>query len=372
MNPQELPAARVKCLVVDDVADNLFAMAALLQNDAVEVLTAQSGRQALELLLVNQFALALLDVQMPQMDGFELAELMRSSERTRQVPIIFLTAGTREPQRLFKGYEAGAVDFLFKPIEPWLLENKCRVFFDLYRSREQLARELRERTETLRLNELFAAVLAHDLRDPLNAMTNSAALLERTATTDMGRTAARRIGAAGHAMSRMIGDVLDLSRARLGGGLQMQPAATGLRPVLERVLDQQRTIHPDATITLDCEADLCGVWDADRLAQAVANLVGNALTHGTPNGAVQVDAAAAGAGQVRVSVSSDGEIAPELLAHVFDPFRSGAQTQAGRRDGLGLGLYIVEQIVLGHRGSVGVAAHHGRTVFHINLPCEVR
>ena len=121
----------VKCLLVDDVEENLLALSALLRRDDVELLEARSGAEALELLLVHDVALALLDVQMPDMDGFELAELMRGSERTRHVPIIFVTAGARDQHRLFKGYEAGAVDFLYKPIEPHILKNKAEVFFQL-------------------------------------------------------------------------------------------------------------------------------------------------------------------------------------------------------------------------------------------------
>ena len=156
----------MKCLLVDDLEENLLALAALLQRPDLEILTARSGREALELLLVHDVALAFLDVQMPEMDGFELAELMRGSERTRQVPIIFVTAGARDQHRLFKGYESGAVDFLFKPIEPHILQNKADVFFQLHRHKQQLAHELREKTETLRLNEMLTAVLSHDLRSP--------------------------------------------------------------------------------------------------------------------------------------------------------------------------------------------------------------
>src|ERR1700750_1994353 len=144
----------VKCLLVDDLEENLLALSALLRRDDVEVLTARSGAEALELLLIHDVALAFIDVQMPDMDGFELAELIRGSERTRHVPLIFVTAGARDEHRLFKGYETGAVDFLYKPVDPHLLRNKAAVFFQLYRQRQQLALDLRERTETLRLNEM--------------------------------------------------------------------------------------------------------------------------------------------------------------------------------------------------------------------------
>src|SRR5262245_10673540 len=114
----------IKFLIVDDAPENLVAMEGLLRRDSLELLLARSGSEALELLLKHDVALALLDVQMPVMDGFELAELMRGTARTRNVPIIFITAGARDPQRVFQGYEAGAVDFMFKPIDPHVLRSK--------------------------------------------------------------------------------------------------------------------------------------------------------------------------------------------------------------------------------------------------------
>src|SRR5690606_24751607 len=121
----------VKFLLVDDLEDNLLALSALLRELDVQILTARSGAEALEMLLEHDVALALLDVQMPEMDGFELAELMRGSERTRHVPIIFVTAGVRDAHRHFRGYEAGAVDFLYKPIDPHILRSKAGVFHQL-------------------------------------------------------------------------------------------------------------------------------------------------------------------------------------------------------------------------------------------------
>jgi len=126
------PQIRVKCLLVDDLAANLAALSALMRRDDVELFTARSGVEALDLLLTHDMALAILDVQMPEMDGFQLAEIMRSSERTRHVPIIFVTAGARDPVRIFRGYDQGAVDFLYKPIEPSILLTKAEVFFEIY------------------------------------------------------------------------------------------------------------------------------------------------------------------------------------------------------------------------------------------------
>ncbi len=158
----------VKFLLVDDVEENLAALKALLQRDDLALFAAKSGTEALELLLVHDFALALLDVQMPGMDGFELAELMRGIERTRRVPIIFLTAVATDDRRRFRGYEAGAVDYLLKPVDPHMLKHKVAVFFELERQRQELAAQ----RDSLRVSaEQLAAALgrvqAHGDNSPL-------------------------------------------------------------------------------------------------------------------------------------------------------------------------------------------------------------
>jgi len=135
-----LMADDVTLLLVDDLEENLLAMTALLRRPGLRLLKAHCGEDALELLLANEVALALVDVQMPGMDGFELAELMRGSERTKHVPIVFVTAGAHDRKRLFQGYDSGAVDFLYKPIEPHILTNKVAVFVELFRQRQAIAR----------------------------------------------------------------------------------------------------------------------------------------------------------------------------------------------------------------------------------------
>jgi signal transduction histidine kinase len=361
--------ARVKCLLVDDREENLLALQALLRRDDVEVLLARSGAEALDLLLSHDVALALLDVQMPEMDGFELAELMRGSERTRHVPIIFVTAGPRDQHRLFKGYDAGAVDFLYKPIEPQVLRNKAEVFFQLYSQKQQLQRELTERTETLRLNEMFAAVLGHDLRTPLAAVLASARLLQEVPSEDAVRRAAARILSSGDRMGRMIDDLLDLARARLGGGLAVRKERADLSAVVQRVLPELQGTAPDRVIEVREEGDLSGRFDADRLAQVVSNLVGNAIAHGQPGTPISVRLEGNAREAVRIAVANAGVIAPELLPRVFDPFHREAG-RPGRHDGLGLGLYIAQQIVLAHGGAITVESAEGRTTFAVALPRE--
>jgi two-component system sensor histidine kinase/response regulator len=358
----------IKCLLVDDLRENLLALSALLEDDGIETFAAQSGAEALELLLVHDFALAFLDVQMPDMDGFQLAELMRGSERTRHVPIIFVTAGTREAQRVFKGYESGAVDFIYKPIEPHILKNKAGVFFQLYRQRLRLAQELKDRTETLRLNEMFSALLAHDLRNPLSAILASAQLLKRRSEDPHAQEASARILASGKHMGRLIEDMLDLARARLAGGIVLKREPGDIKALVERVVRECQAASPGRLIETIYSGDFAGHWDAERLAQVASNLIGNALKHGDPTGPVNVQLDGTKQDEVILSVSNRGTIPPELVNHLFDPFRGGQRTP-GRSEGLGLGLYIVFQVVTAHGGGVEVTTGRDeRTVFQVALP----
>ncbi|MBN9219318.1 MAG: response regulator [Mesorhizobium sp.] len=172
------------CLLVDDLEENLLSLEALLRRDNLVVLKARSGDQALELLLRHDVALALVDVQMPGLNGFELAELMRGNERTRRIPIIFVTAGSADGQRRFRGYEAGAVDFIQKPIEPDILRSKADVFFELYRQRQQIAAqrdELAAQAQALeeagRRKDEFLVTLRHDITQHKDARAQQEVLL---------------------------------------------------------------------------------------------------------------------------------------------------------------------------------------------------
>ena len=360
--------APVKCLVVDDLEENLLAMSALLRRDGVEVLTARSGAQALELLLVHEVALALLDVQMPGMDGFELAELIRGTERTRHIPLIFITAGGRDQQRVFRGYEAGAVDFLFKPIEPHVLLSKADVFFQLHRQKQLLARELHERSEALRMNEMFTAVLGHDLRTPLSVITTSAWVVNARSDDPAVRAATHRMVQSSRAMGRMIGDLLDLTRARLGGGIPVSRQACDLATIARHALDECVSTNPAQPVRFEAEGDTTGHWDPDRLAQVASNLIGNAFRHGEAGGAVEVEVDGRDAREVVLVVRNVGTIPPELLPHIFDPFRR--RTESPRSpDGLGLGLYIVREILVAHGGRVVVrSGEGGSTTFRVCMP----
>jgi CheY-like chemotaxis protein len=183
---------QAKLLIVDDLPENLLALEALIKGNDRTVYQASSADQALSLLLEHEFALAILDVQMPGMNGFELAELMRGTEKTKHIPIVFVSAAAREMNYAFKGYESGAVDFLHKPLDTHAVKSKVTVFVELYRQRKALDQQLQalergrqeqqllleqlqvargELERAVRMRDDFMSIVAHEVRTPLNGCT---------------------------------------------------------------------------------------------------------------------------------------------------------------------------------------------------------
>jgi len=333
---------------------------ALLQSPDVELLTARSGSEALELLLVHEVAIALLDIQMPEMDGFELAQLIRGMERTRQIPIVFITAASRDQQRLFEGYSLGAVDFLYKPVEAHILRSKVEVFVQLHRQKQQLAAQLH-------LNEMLTAAIGHDLRNPLQTIIGGAMILKKS-SDERVRWAAERIHSGGARMTKLIADLLDFSSARLAGSLPVEPVQTNILDLTGKVIAEHELADSSARIEVQQTGELQGVWDESRICQALSNLIGNALSHGDRSEPVRISIDGCDPDRVQLSVANKGTIPATVLPHIFDPFRSSSEKHNGA-SGLGLGLYIVQQVVSAHKGQVSVdSTPVSGTRFTICLP----
>jgi len=353
------PLPPVKFLIVDDREENLYAVGQILQRDGLEIVFVRSGHAALEALLQHDFALAIIDVQMPEMDGVELAELMRGSERTQHVPIVLVTASGHENSRLFRGYEAGAVDFLYKPVEPVVLRNKAQTFFDLFRQKQLLE-------ETLRLNEIFVAAVGHDLRNPLAAVLTSTLLIGRRAEDPETVRLAHAARTSAQRMQRMTGALFDLTRARFGGGIPIERAWLDLRELATRVFEEQELTAPTRCMSLKTSGDLVGHWDETRLEQVLSNLLGNAVRHGAADSPIVVELIGSEA-HAQIVVTSGGTIPRALRASLFDPYRK--RSAQARADGLGLGLFIVQQVAIAHDGRVELeSSDEGTTTFRVWLP----
>lgn len=358
---------RPALLLVDDLPENLFALQEMLKREDVDIFTARSGKEALEILLEHSVALAIIDVQMPEMDGFELAGLIRSVQRTRHLPIIFVTAGSRDEYREFKGYEAGAVDFLFKPMDVHVLRSKVNVFITLERQRKALEVSMAELREAERIREVFIAILGHDLRNPLSAVLLGAQLALRRTEEEAVRDPVRRVLESAERMLRMIDQLLDMKRTQFSTQGFLAPSPCDLRDLLEQAI-LGAPASRDA-IEVEIEGNTQGAWDEDRLFQVMSNLIGNACEHGEKGGCVQVRLDGRAAERVVLEVHNWGPaIPPGMRSALFEPFSSKPGPRRAKK-GLGLGLFITKKFVEAHGGNVEVDSSEAEgTTFRVVLP----
>jgi signal transduction histidine kinase len=366
-------------LLVDDLQENLLALEALLQRDGLNCLKAQSGEQALEFLLTHDVALALLDVQMPSMDGFQLAEFMRGAEVSRHVPIIFLTAGTADRQRRFRGYEAGAVDFLQKPIEADILRSKANVFFDLHQQRRQIMAQ-RDELEALaqelktvdRHKNEFLAVLGHEIRNPVMALSAGLHFLRRRRDPETSAEIHDQMDRQVAHLTRLVDDMLDISRIDQGK-IALKKDRVSLRGVLDFAIEASRPQIDAAghAFTADIPHDpVCLHADQTRLAQVVSNLLNNAARY-TPTGG-RISLAARVLGDVaEIDVSDTGiGIPPEMQSKIFDLFAQVKSPTERAQEGLGIGLALGKQLVELHGGQISLASSTpgAGSTFRVRLP----
>ena len=347
-------------LIVDDVADNLLALEGTLRHDDIEIVTALSGRAALDILLERDVAVAIIDVQMPEMGGIELAALMRGVEKTRRVPIVFATAGSREESRVFKGYESGAVDYLFKPIDPQILQGKVNAFVTLEQQRQQLQ-------HAARMREMFIGILGHDLRNPLNAILMTAQFIQLRSSDEAITDAIQLVLRGGQRMARLIDQLLDVSRFRIGGGITLFPQPADLRKLMDQVLSEFEDLR--LRFQVEVCGDTMGTWDTDRVLQVVSNLVGNAIRYSPSGSPIRIRIQGQHEIMVDIQIHNDGMPIPdELRGVLFEPFR-GSESGGSKTEGLGLGLYITKEIVLAHGGMVSFeSSEESGTCFIVSIP----
>jgi two-component system, sensor histidine kinase len=389
-------------LVVDDNQTNLIAIEAALSPLGRKLVLAHSGVEALGRLLEQDFALIILDVAMPGMDGFETAKLVRSRERNRSTPIIFVTGLSWENDAVLRGYELGAFDFLMKPIRPEVLRAKATVFVQLQERTLELAikaeelrqaqaraherelqsqrrrfeaevmeRQMAQLAETDRRKDEFLAILAHELRNPLQPLQTAVEVLEHDPEKPVPVRIRRIVQRQVQHITRLVDDLLDVARFT-AGKLELRREPTDLEQIVEEAIAACQTAIDARGHRVDCTAygeKAIVHGDPVRLIQCVCNLINNAVKYTEPGGVLTIAwGCDRNDGFVRVTDNGRG-IPADLLPKIFDMFVQERVTPDGA-GGLGLGLGLVKRLVELHGGTVRATSQgqgHGAT-FEIRLP----
>ncbi len=415
MSATELPD-KVSILLVDDQPQRLLAYRAILANLGLDLVCAHSGREALEHLMGSEFAVVLLDVSMPDMDGFEAAKLIHEHPRFEKTPIIFVTGVHLDDLDRLKGYSLGAVDYVSVPIVPEILRSKVSVLVELYTKRKELQRaneelasanarlseanialqeektreleslnhslqranteleaanrllqsENAERTraeqalkEADRHKDEFLAMLAHELRNPLAPIHNAIELMRIKPLNDPQLNWARDVIARQlTSLTRLVDDLLDVSRITRGK-INLTRQMVDVEALISRAVETVHPLFDEQKHQLTLELPVPGVkvfGDSTRLTQAIANVLGNAAKYTDRGGTVIVSAMAHGA-DVEICVRDNGiGIRPEMLPYVFELFTQLDRDEGRTQGGLGIGLALVQRLVQMHGGEVSAAS----------------
>lgn len=380
-------ASKPAVLLVDDRPENLLALEAVLADDRIRLVRATSGDEALQRMLREEFALVLMDVQMPGLDGFETVALIKQRARSQHVPIIFVTGIYLDDVHLRQGYEVGAVDYILKPFEPDVLRTKVSVFVDLYMQQARLARRARElearagHVEVLqklreleRLKDDFLSATSHELRTPLTSIIGFAELLADEvggALSPEQLAFVRSIQVGGARLKALIDDLLDFARLD-AGVLELACEDLDAGPVVAEAVEALRPLAEASGVALAVDrpaAPVVVAMDRRRVAHVLGHLVGNALKFTPAGGRVDVRARAADDALV-VEVHDTGiGIAQEHLPHLFERFFQVDPGITRAQGGTGLGLSIAKAFIEAQGGRIGALSELGcGSTFWFTLP----
>ena len=412
-------ARQASILMVDDRRENLLALESMLTGPRHHLVTATSGREALRCLLDADFAVILLDVRMPEMDGFETAELIRKRQRSRHTPIIFLTAHRSDELQVQRAYALGAVDFLEKPVVSEILKSKVGVFVELFTRSEamkrqayllweagqreherdlqearrrweadqlqaqmerekQHAQELRESFEKLQalehLRDELTRMIVHDLRTPLTSLLSGMQSLDMLG--DLNDAQQEFVGmavAGGQALLRMINDLLDVSKME-DGSMKLEYEALRPAEVADVALKQMASLYKEKGLKLRTEIpeDLPEIRaDREKLERVLLNLLGNAVKFTPRRGTISLSVRPKSrGGTVEFAVRDTGEGIPrEAFDRIFEKFGQVESRKAGRAMSTGLGLTFCKMAVEQHGGRIWVESELGKgSTFYFTLP----
>jgi len=364
-------------LIVDDTPENLISLKKVLEKHDFEVDTASSGEEALRKVLRNEYVLIILDVQMPGMDGFEVAEAISGYSKAKETAIIFLSAANTETRFITKGYSSGGLDYITKPVDMSVLLLKVKTFYRIYEQSRKLIEiqtalleEIEFRKQAEYKKDEFISIASHELKTPLTSVKGYVQLLERSIDKGDVQTVKKHLVKAQtqlEKLNNLIADLLDISKIE-SGKLKFNKQNFFIGDLLKNLVEVMAQSFPDYKITIKGKVEQCIFGDEMRIEQVIINFLTNAIKYSP------------GTSEVIINVREENErlylgvrdfgigIAPEQQKSLFEKFYRVEET-ALHFQGLGIGLYISAEIIRRHGGTVGVQSTLGEgSEFFFQIP----
>lgn len=384
---------KIKILIVDDSKDTLLAMQAVLSELGHGLVCANSGEEALKRLLEDDFALILLDVNMPGMSGLECARFIRQREKSKYTPIIFLTASDKGDTEMFKGYATGAVDYLFKPVNADILKSKVQVFFNLFKKSEEVKRNLeqlrvmeqisyemkladaKQKLELSQQRDSFIATLTHDLKTPLICAVSGLNMILDGGYGDVSDDQKYILSLIKQGIDDQLQMIQNLLEIYRDASERLHFQVVDLKELFQRCADELQPITQahDLRIRICLANKLKEVW-VDKMAiyRVLMNLLGNAIKFTPDKGEIIISATngiEGGKEVVCLSVKDTGTgISAEEQKNLFQQYYQGDQGKK-KSTGTGLGLYLCRKIIESHSGQISLTSTPGEgTTFSVSLP----
>ncbi len=379
-------------LIVDDRPENLLTLEGILENESLNIIKASSGNEALAIMLEHNISLVLMDVQMPGMDGFEVAEIMRSSERTKFIPIIFITAISKQRQHIFKGYESGAVDYLYKPLDLEILQSKIKAFIDFFQHKNALEETTRKLSKSIaELNQAkqiaedattaksaFLATMSHEIRTPLNGIIGMADLgLMDDEIGPQQRERLMDIKTSGESLLEIINEILDISKIE-ADKLELEEIEFSIRELIEKIVNllSVKIFQEKLEFVCDIDPDIPDILIGDplRIRQILINLLSNASKF-TEEGTVSVKVKMLEHIEEQISLEFAIEdtgigIPEDKQQQLFDSYTQADTSTTRKHGGTGLGLNISQKLVNLMGGKISVSSTPGlgsKFYFRLNM-----
>lgn len=364
-------------LIVDDTPENLYSLKKILQLNGFPVDTALSGEEALKKILKNSYFLIILDVQMPGMDGFEVAETISGYSKTKDIPIIFLSAVNTDKKFITKGYASGGLDYITKPFDPDILLLKVKTFYRLYQQNLELTKiqsalliEIESRKEAENKKDEFISIASHELKTPLTSIIGYVQLIQRSFKKYEDKSVDNYLERANLQLGKLknlIGDLLDISKIESGKiefNKKIFDFDTMLKSAIEIVQQTQEfTIIQKKSV----ETEVYG--DEMRIEQVIINYLTNAIKYSPDCNEIHIETSITSQKEIHFKVRDFGiGIPKELQSNLFEKFYR-VEGSAAQFQGLGIGLYICSEIIKRHNGTFGVNSTAGKgSEFYFKIP----